>query len=116
MMESILSNKYYNEQSVFLPENLLREARRPSVLNKEIENLLNGLEQNNNCPFFSASSWTTDAPYRETPTAIETMRQQNITCVEMEAAALYALAECKQYKIICFAHLTNSMAQNKRRF
>jgi len=231
MMENILSNKYYNEQSVFLPENLLREARRqkkiqecnipkiclldpdgdlvdyllksndarkndcwacyhsvlysfhldgieigiipcvvgssyavlvaeqlfvsgcellisvtsagiikepdstkrfalittsirdegtsyhyllpgqPSVLNKEIENLLNGLEQKNSCPFFAASSWTTDAPYRETPTAIEIMRQQNITCVEMESAALYALAECKEYKIICFAHLTNSMAQ-----
>ena len=27
-MKNILSNKYYSEQSVFLPENLLREARR----------------------------------------------------------------------------------------
>jgi hypothetical protein len=27
-MDTIISNKYYNEQSVFLPENLLREARR----------------------------------------------------------------------------------------
>lgn len=27
-MVNILANKYYNEQSVFLPENLLREARR----------------------------------------------------------------------------------------
>lgn len=84
---------------------------QPSALNKEIENVLDGLEQKNSCPFFAASSWTTDAPYRETPTSIEVMKQQNITCVEMEAAALYALAECKQYKIICFAHLTNSMAQ-----
>jgi len=89
---------------------------QPSVLNKEIGNLLNGLGQNNNCPFFAASSWTTDAPYRETPTAIEIMRQQNITCVEMESAALYALAECKEYKIICFAHLTNSMAQTEGDF
>jgi uridine phosphorylase len=89
---------------------------QPSVLNKEIENLLNGFEQKNNCPFFAVSSWTTDARYRETPTAIETMRQQNITCVEMEAAALYAFAECKEYKIICFAHLTNSMAQTKGDF
>ena len=29
----------------------------------------------------------------------------------MEASALYALAEVKQYNILCFAHLTNSMAQ-----
>src|ERR1700682_5346255 len=27
-MINILSNKYYNESSVFLPENLLRESRR----------------------------------------------------------------------------------------
>ena len=27
-MDEILHNKYYSEQSVFLPENLLREARR----------------------------------------------------------------------------------------
>ena len=29
----------------------------------------------------------------------------------MEAAALYALSEVKKYNILCFAHLTNSMAQ-----
>jgi uridine phosphorylase len=29
---------------------------------------------------------------------------------EMEAAALYALAEAKAYPIICFAHVTNRMA------
>ena len=60
---------------------------------------------------FEATSWTTDAPYRETPTAIENMKKLNVACVEMEASALYALAHVKGYKIICFAHLTNSMAQ-----
>ncbi|MDQ2721303.1 MAG: nucleoside phosphorylase [Bacteroidota bacterium] len=87
-----------------------------SVLHKEIAHLLHALQQKDECPFFCASSWTTDAPYRETSNAIEIMRQQNITCVEMEAAALYALSEFKQYKIICFAHLTNSMAQTEGDF
>ena len=32
------------------------------------------------------------------------------------AAALYALAKAKNYNIICFAHLTNSMAQNEGDF
>ena len=63
------------------------------------------------CPYFEAKSWTTDAPYRETEFAIEGMKRRGAICVEMEAAALYALAEAKQYDIICFAHLTNSMAQ-----
>jgi hypothetical protein len=44
------------------------------------------------------------------------MKAQNITCVEMEAAALYALAEAKRYDILCFAHLTNSMAQKEGDF
>lgn len=29
----------------------------------------------------------------------------------MEAAALYAMASVKQYDIICFAYVTNQMAQ-----
>ena len=62
------------------------------------------------------TSWTTDAPYRETLSSITVMKEQNITCVEMEAAALYALAEAKGYNILCFAHLTNSMAQKEGDF
>jgi uridine phosphorylase len=38
-------------------------------------------------------------------------REIGILAVEMEAAALYAMAEAKQYKIICFAHVTNQMGQ-----
>lgn len=57
-------------------------------------------------------SWTTDAPYRETPSAIENMKIADVNVVEMEAAALYAFAEAKNKKVICFAHITNSMAQN----
>jgi len=50
----------------------------------------------NNDFYGVAISWTTDAPYRETDTAIQAMQRHNITCVEMEAAALYALSEALQ--------------------
>jgi uridine phosphorylase len=63
------------------------------------------------CPWFDAKSWTTDAPYRETATAISTMEAENVACVEMEAAALYSFALAKNKNVICFAHLTNTMAQ-----
>ena len=59
----------------------------------------------------SGVSWTTDAPYRETQSAILHAKQLNAVCVEMEAAALYAFGEAKNKNIICFAFLTNSMAQ-----
>jgi len=63
-----------------------------------------------------AKSWTTDAPYRETQTAIIAMKKENVTCVEMEASALYAFAEAKDKEVTCFAHLTNTMAQEEGDF
>ena len=67
-------------------------------------------------PFFEAKSWTTDAPYRETQKSIDAMKQSGIICVEMEASALYAFAEYSQNSVLCFAHLTNSMAQEEGDF
>ncbi len=64
----------------------------------------------------SGTSWTTDAPFRETISAIEFAKNKNVTCVEMEAAALYAFAKVKNKNIICFAHLTNTMAQSEGDF
>ncbi len=89
---------------------------KPSILDDQILQILYPFLQKADCPFFEASSWTTDAPYRETQAAIDNMKEQDIVCVEMEAAALYALSAAKFYKIICFAHLTNSMAQTKGDF
>jgi uridine phosphorylase len=89
---------------------------KPSILNKDILGRLHFNRENPECPYFEATSWTTDAPFRETPSSILEMKKQSITCVEMEAAALYALAEVKQFNILCFAHLTNSMAQKEGDF
>lgn len=44
------------------------------------------------------------------------MEKEGVTCVEMEASALYAFAEAKRKNVICFAHLTNTMAQNEGDF
>ena len=56
------------------------------------------------------NSWTTDAPYRETPTAIGYAKNKKVNAVEMEAASLYAFAKAKNKEVVCFAHLTNTMA------
>src|SRR3989454_2742696 len=60
-------------------------------------------------PLAVGASWTTDAPFRETEEMIAVCRKQGILAVEMEAAALYALAQARQVEIICFAHVTNQM-------
>ena len=57
------------------------------------------------------ATWTTDAPYRETATAIAEARARGALAVEMEAAALYAFATARRAKVACLAHVTNAMGQ-----
>jgi uridine phosphorylase len=58
----------------------------------------------------AGAAWTTDAPYRETETAIAAARDAGCHVVEMEAAALYAYAHARGRDVVCLAHVTNSMA------
>lgn len=62
-------------------------------------------------PVLTGATWTTDAPFRETQTAIDAMVAQNLMAVEMEAAALYAFAKARQKSVLCFAHVTNQMGR-----
>ena len=59
---------------------------------------------------FTGVSWTTDAPFRETPSAIAAARAAGAHAVEMEAASLYAYASARQRDVVCVAHVTNTMA------
>jgi uridine phosphorylase len=57
------------------------------------------------------TSWTTDAPYRETEDAIAAARNHGALAVEMEAAALYAFARARNRPVLCFGYVTNQMAR-----
>jgi uridine phosphorylase len=61
-------------------------------------------------PVVTGTTWTTDAPYRETETAIDHAASLGIVAVEMEAAALYAFATASGFDVLCVAHVTNTMA------
>lgn len=71
---------------------------------------LNGAFEHLREPVQLGSSWTTDAPYRETRAAIAAAEREGIACVEMEAAALYAYAAARGRSAVCLAHVTNTMA------
>jgi uridine phosphorylase len=58
---------------------------------------------------YVGSSWTTDAPFRETAEAIAAARAKGILAVEMEAAALYTFAHKRNKKVLCLAQVTNTM-------
>jgi uridine phosphorylase len=55
------------------------------------------------------ASWTTDAPFRETVSAIAAARSKGVLAVEMEAAALYTFARKRNTAVLCLAHVTNTM-------
>lgn len=74
-----------------------------------LDRLRSGLDDLDEPVRFGAS-WTTDAPYRETASAIADAVRAGVHAVEMEAAALYAFAEAKNAAVVCVAHVTNTMA------
>ena len=60
-------------------------------------------------PVYRGATWTTDAPFRETRTAISQAQARGIVAVEMEVAGLYAFAQARAKPVVCFAHITNQM-------
>ena len=94
----------------YLPPDAL--AKLPQSLHRK----LSVNTEDTACPYFEAKSWTTDAPYRETQKAITAMKDELVCCVEMEASALYAFAKARHKNVVCFAHLTNTMAQTEGDF
>jgi len=87
-----------------------------SYLNPELKEIIVSSWDNTELNLQVGASWTTDAPFRETEEAITAAREKGILAVEMEAAALYALASAKKKNIVCFAHVTNQMAQTEGDF
>ncbi len=64
---------------------------------------------NAGCRVRRGTTWTTDAPFRETSEAIEAHRRDGVLAVEMEAASLYAFAAATHRPVLCLAHVTNQL-------
>jgi uridine phosphorylase len=80
------------------------------TLSTDLDEMLGGAFDDLGEPVHRGVSWTTDAPFRETASAIEAARAAGVHAVEMEAAALYAYAQARDRDVVCVAHVTNSMA------
>lgn len=50
-------------------------------------------------PFITGKTWTTDAPYRETPGMIQARVEEGCLTVEMEAAAFLAVAQYRKVNL-----------------
>ena len=84
-------------------------ATRWSHLRPDLREKLSALHLPEGPPIVYGSTWTTDAPFRETAQDIERHRAAGVLAVEMEAAALYAFAGATGRNVICLAHLTNEL-------
>ena len=69
----------------------LPPARRIEA-DREARRVLEDVLQRRGAPYVAGQTWTTDAPYRETPRKIAARRDEGCLTVEMEAAALAAVA------------------------
>jgi purine-nucleoside phosphorylase len=95
----------------YLPPSTFAEAPDPALIAR-----IGGVLGESQIRWHRGAVWTTDAPYRETETAISAARSQELLAVEMEAAALYAFASALKKPVVCFAHVTNTMAQTEGDF
>lgn len=82
-----------------------------SHISPSLLSIIDGIFKEDAPRIYRGTTWTTDAPFRETQTAIDHCRNLGIMGVEMEAAGLYAFAEARKKPVICFAHITNRMAR-----
>lgn len=72
--------------------------------------LAQSLEQQGHSPV-SGSTWTIDTPYRETVAEARHYQQEGILTVEMEAAALFAVAQYREVDMAAAFVISDSLAE-----
>jgi nucleoside phosphorylase len=60
--------------------------------------------------FRAGTSWTIDTPYRETIAEARQYQAEGVLCVEMEAAALFAVAEVRGLQVAAAFTISDSLA------
>ena len=62
-------------------------------------------------PFRAGTSWTIDTPYRETVAEARHYQAEGVLCVEMEAAALFAVAQVRGLSVASAFAISDSLAE-----
>ena len=81
-----------------------------SSADPELTTLLAASLKRHNTPFRVGTTWTTDAPYRETKAEVLHYQQEGVLCVDMEASALFAVARCRNVKTASLFVVSDSLA------
>ena len=80
----------------------------PSI---DLTNCLESKIKSSGLPYHKGKTWTTDGLYRETPSKLKMMREQGCLCVDMEASALFSVAEYRKVDIAGLLITFDSIAE-----
>ncbi len=80
---------------------------------KELTQKIKSSLQNQHLPFVSGTSWTIDAPYRETVAEAKQYQKEGVLTVEMEASALFTVAKYRAVELGAIFTISDSLAELK---
>ncbi|MBU1975262.1 MAG: nucleoside phosphorylase [Nanoarchaeota archaeon] len=90
----------------------LKRSKYAYASKKLTKKIKNNLEKNN-MKYFSGTSWTTDAPYRETIAEVKKYQKEGVSTVDMESSALFAVAKYRKVEIGSILTISDSLANLK---
>ncbi len=78
---------------------------------KEITNKIKKSLEKHGQKYFVGTSWTIDAPYRETVAEAKQYQKEGVATVEMEASALFAVAQYRNVELGAIFTISDSLAE-----
>ena len=88
---------------------------RYAYASKEIVDEIEGVMRKCNIRHYRGTSWSTDAVFRETTKEVERYGKEKVLCVEMEASALFTVAECRGIDIASAFIISDSLVSRRWR-
>ena len=88
-------------------------APRKAATDQELNRLLAEALEREGKPFRRGTVWTTDAPYRETPSKVAHHREQGVLAVEMEMSALMTLSVYRSVRLAALLVVSDELSDLK---
>ncbi len=112
--EKINPTEFVLVQKAIRDEGTSYHYQKPSTYistNAELTNFVAEYFKGKGYKYHLATTWTTDAFYRETPLAIEKRKKQGASCVEMECASWCAVAKFRGLKFAQVLYFSDLVKQ-----
>lgn len=78
---------------------------------KKLTREIIGTAKKEKLDFYYGTSWTTDAPYRETTAEVKRYSAEKVLTVDMEASALFAVAKYRKAALSCVFTISDVVAE-----